>query len=101
MWRVRRRASRGDAAGPGRPASARVPGCATPATKKETLGLLARGIDFGILPGGMEEVALYEEGHDRIYIKKRAGFIKYRWPRRNAPSWEKVHFGDLHGLSTS
>jgi len=52
-------------------------GCATPATKKETLGLLARGIDFGILPGGMEEVALYEEGHDRIYIKKRAGFIKY------------------------
>ena len=34
-------------------------------------------IDFGILPGGMEEVALYTKGRERVYLKKRAGFIKY------------------------
>ena len=39
--------------------------------------LLARGVDFGILPGGMEEVALYSHGQDRVYLSRRAGFIKY------------------------
>merc|ERR1739841_166439 len=50
-------------------------GCATPATKKRILDLMARGIDFGILPGGMREVALYTQGRDRIY--SRPGFVKY------------------------
>jgi len=52
-------------------------GCATPATKTCMHDLMARGIDFGILPGGMEEVALYEKGRDRVYLAKRAGFVKY------------------------
>lgn len=52
-------------------------GCATPATRTGMFSLFRNGIDFGILPGGMEEVALYSHGKDRIYIKKRAGFIKY------------------------
>ena len=36
---------------------------------------MRRGVDFGILPGGMHEVALYTRGRDRIY--SRPGFIKY------------------------
>ena len=31
----------------------------------------------GALLEGMEEVALYEKGKERVYIRKRAGFIKY------------------------
>lgn len=50
-------------------------GCATPATKERMCDLMKRGIDFGILPGGMHEVALYARGRDRIY--SRPGFIKY------------------------
>ena len=50
-------------------------GCATPATKRRMCDLMNRGIDFGILPGGMHEVALYTRGRDRIY--SRPGFIKY------------------------
>jgi hypothetical protein len=51
-------------------------GCATPATKKDMHKLFKNKIDFGILPGGMEEVALYTKGRERVYLKKRAGFIK-------------------------
>mmetsp|Transcript_16975 Transcript_16975/g.39180 ORF Transcript_16975/g.39180 Transcript_16975/m.39180 type:complete len:432 (+) Transcript_16975:54-1349(+) len=52
-------------------------GCATPATKAAMATLFERRIDFGILPGGMEEVALYTKGRERVFLKKRAGFIKY------------------------
>jgi hypothetical protein len=52
-------------------------GCCTPATKKGMIDLLRRGKDFGILPGGMEEVALYTYQTERIYLQNRAGFIKY------------------------
>mmetsp|Transcript_18400 Transcript_18400/g.27268 ORF Transcript_18400/g.27268 Transcript_18400/m.27268 type:complete len:360 (+) Transcript_18400:29-1108(+) len=52
-------------------------GCCTPATKKNMFGLWKRQADFGILPGGMEEVALYQCGRERVYLSKRAGFIKY------------------------
>jgi hypothetical protein len=52
-------------------------GCCTPATKEAMFHLFRNRADFGILPGGMEEVALYEKGVDRIFIKNRAGFIKY------------------------
>ena len=52
-------------------------GCCTPATKKGMFSLFEKELDFGILPGGMEEVALYSKGEDRVYVKGRAGFIKY------------------------
>lgn len=52
-------------------------GCCTPATKTGMKGLLASQVDFGILPGGMEEVALYTHGQERVYLSGRAGFIKY------------------------
>jgi 2-acylglycerol O-acyltransferase 2 len=52
-------------------------GCATPATKQAMHELFRKNIDFGILPGGMEEVALYRKGRERVYLKNRAGFIKY------------------------
>ena len=40
-------------------------------------GLFRQRSDFGILPGGMEEVALFEFGRERVYLKRRKGFIKY------------------------
>ena len=40
-------------------------------------GLFQQRSDFGILPGGMEEVALFEFGRERVYLKRRKGFIKY------------------------
>jgi 2-acylglycerol O-acyltransferase 2 len=40
-------------------------------------GLFRKKVDFGILPGGMEEVAMYTKGRERVYLKHRAGFIKY------------------------
>lgn len=52
-------------------------GCATPATREGMRGLFEGGVDFGILPGGMEEVALYTKGRERVYLRRRAGFIKY------------------------
>mmetsp|Transcript_32670 Transcript_32670/g.109050 ORF Transcript_32670/g.109050 Transcript_32670/m.109050 type:complete len:232 (+) Transcript_32670:551-1246(+) len=52
-------------------------GCCTPATKEGMFGLFRQRSDFGILPGGMEEVALFEFGRERVYLKRRKGFIKY------------------------
>ncbi|KAH8052098.1 2-acylglycerol O-acyltransferase [Aureococcus anophagefferens] len=52
-------------------------GCCTPATKQGMFSLFRKNLDFGILPGGMEEVALYSQNRDRVFIRKRAGFIKY------------------------
>ena len=34
-------------------------------------------VPFGILPGGSEEIIISEAGKECIYIKNRAGFIKY------------------------
>jgi len=52
-------------------------GCCTPATKRNMHELFRKRVDFGILPGGMEEVALYQHGRERVFISSRAGFIKY------------------------
>ena len=52
-------------------------GTGTPATKMAMKCLFARKSDFGLLPGGSEEVLAYRSGRDRVYIKRRAGFIKY------------------------
>ena len=52
-------------------------GCATPATKEAMHALFESQVDFGVLPGGMEEVALYTKGRERVYLKRRMGFIKY------------------------
>lgn len=52
-------------------------GCCTHATKAGMFSLFKKGRDFGILPGGMEEVALYREGTDRVFLRTRAGFVKY------------------------
>ena len=52
-------------------------GPGAPATKKEMKRLFDLRSDFGILPGGSEEVLAYRSGRDRVYIRRRAGFIKY------------------------
>eukprot|EP01063_Lacrimia_lanifica_P008028 TRINITY_DN1516_c0_g1_i1.p1 TRINITY_DN1516_c0_g1~~TRINITY_DN1516_c0_g1_i1.p1 ORF type:complete len:361 (+),score=120.89 TRINITY_DN1516_c0_g1_i1:46-1128(+) len=52
-------------------------GCCQPATKKEMFKLFSQRSDFGILPGGMEEVYLAQYGKERVYIAQRKGFIKY------------------------
>eukprot|EP00756_Hemistasia_phaeocysticola_P012934 Hpha_TRINITY_DN15237_c0_g1::TRINITY_DN15237_c0_g1_i1::g.64406::m.64406 len=52
-------------------------GCCRPATKSEILKLFDRRSDFGILPGGMDEVLLYRKGREVVYIRNRKGFMKY------------------------
>jgi len=52
-------------------------GCCTPATKAGLCGLLKAQQDLGVLPGGMDEVVIYKKGEERVYIRQRAGFIKY------------------------
>lgn len=52
-------------------------GCCTPATRDELKRLMRERLTFGILPGGSEEVAVHETGAEVVYIRSRAGFIKY------------------------
>ncbi len=52
-------------------------GNARPATKRVMHGLMERKVPFGLLPGGSEEIILSHHGHERVYIHKRKGFIKY------------------------
>lgn len=52
-------------------------GCTVPATKKGMYSLLAKRMTFGIAVGGSEEVALHIRGRERLFLKKRAGFLKY------------------------
>jgi len=52
-------------------------GCCVPATKARVRRLLADRTTFGIIPGGSEEVAIHQPGRENIYLKKRAGFLKY------------------------
>ncbi|CAK4377822.1 unnamed protein product [Aphanomyces euteiches] len=51
------------------------------------------GNNIAFVPGGFEEATLYEYGKHRIYIKKRAGFIKYglQYGYKIYPSY---HFGE-------
>ena len=62
-------------------------GCCTPATKKVMNCLMRSKLGFGILPGGIEDVALYERGKERIYIRNRARFmlimVNLSFPRKN------------------
>ncbi|KAF0696129.1 Aste57867_13105 [Aphanomyces stellatus] len=39
--------------------------------------LMKQGDNIALLPGGFEEATLFAKGEHRVYIKKRAGFIKY------------------------
>mmetsp|Transcript_95143 Transcript_95143/g.307224 ORF Transcript_95143/g.307224 Transcript_95143/m.307224 type:complete len:339 (-) Transcript_95143:220-1236(-) len=52
-------------------------GCCVPATKAGMRRLLSRRTTFGIIPGGSEEVAIHQPGRENLFIKKRAGFLKY------------------------
>ncbi|MFC0289691.1 hypothetical protein, partial [Kaistia hirudinis] len=52
-------------------------GCCVPATKEGVHHLLSTRTTFGIIPGGSEEVALHQNGRENLYLKKRAGFLKY------------------------
>lgn len=52
-------------------------GCTVPATKKGMFGLFKKRMTFGITVGGSEEVALHIQGRERLFIKGRAGFLKY------------------------
>lgn len=52
-------------------------GCCVPATKAGMRRLFAERVTFGIVPGGSEEVAIHEPGRENLYLRKRAGFLKY------------------------
>lgn len=46
------------------------------ADKASMIKYMKRGEHLAIPPGGFEEATLSSPNHDRVYIKKRAGFIK-------------------------
>ncbi len=48
-----------------------------PATKEYMTFKMKHGKNLALLPGGFEEATLYGKHKYRIYIKDRAGFIKY------------------------
>ena len=49
-----------------------------PADKAPMLARMRRGADLALTPGGFEEATLTSGGAaDRVYIKARAGFVKY------------------------
>lgn len=52
-------------------------GCCVPASKKGMNSLMERRVTFGMIPGGSEEVAWHTNGSETIYIRNRAGFIKF------------------------
>jgi len=48
-----------------------------PATRKVIKECMQRGESLAILPGGFQEAVLCAFGKDRVYMKKRQGFVKY------------------------
>jgi len=47
------------------------------ASKDNMRSKMAKRESFGLLPGGFEEATISARGKDRVYLKKRQGFIKY------------------------
>jgi len=47
------------------------------ASKENMTRLMKERKDIGLIPGGFEEASLYEWGKHKLYLKNRAGFIKY------------------------
>ena len=48
------------------------------ATKRVMLKAMAEGkSSLALLPGGFQEATLCSRGKDRVYVKNRAGFVKY------------------------
>ena len=52
-------------------------GCCVPATKAGMHRLMRAKTTYGIIPGGSEECAIHVTGDERLYLRRRAGFIKY------------------------
>lgn len=52
-------------------------GCTVPATKAGMFSLFKQKMPFGIIIGGSEEVAIQVSGRERLFLKHRAGFLKY------------------------
>eukprot|EP00440_Ansanella_granifera_P073872 gb/GFBE01080156.1/.p1 GENE.gb/GFBE01080156.1/~~gb/GFBE01080156.1/.p1 ORF type:complete len:380 (+),score=85.79 gb/GFBE01080156.1/:1-1140(+) len=47
------------------------------ATKSVIKKAMERGESLALLPGGFQEATICARGKDRVYVKKRQGFIKY------------------------
>merc|ERR1712232_713811 len=48
-----------------------------PATKKGLQQFFSQKAFFGLAPGGSDDIVLYRRGHERTFLKHRAGFLKY------------------------
>ena len=48
-----------------------------PASKGEFVKLLKARRSFGLIPGGFHEATIAERGTDRVFLRKRKGFVKY------------------------
>ena len=47
------------------------------ADKATMIRKMKKGISLGLIPGGFEEATISCLGKDRVYLKKRKGFVKY------------------------
>ena len=47
------------------------------ANKENMIARMKKGENLALLPGGFEEATIFAYGKHRVYIKRRAGFIKY------------------------
>ena len=48
-----------------------------PADAATVAGLMRRGRDVALLPGGFEEATIYARGRHRVWLKRRRGFVKF------------------------
>lgn len=46
------------------------------ASKDSMIGCMKKGESLALLPGGFEEATLTSRKHDRVFIKKRTGFVR-------------------------
>ncbi|KAH0478274.1 MAG: uncharacterized protein KVP18_002254 [Porospora cf. gigantea A] len=45
-------------------------------SRKDFEDIMSQGKSVGLIPGGFEEATIFSNGSDRLYIKKRKGFLK-------------------------
>lgn len=55
----------------------RITGKPGSASKESMTALMEAGEHVALIPGGFHEASIVTDDTDRIYLKKRAGFIKY------------------------
>lgn len=51
--------------------------CVGTVSKTSMIERMKRKESFGLLPGGFQEATIMKWGHERVFLKRRQGFVKY------------------------